>query len=106
MIEDLLFLSLIICCGYITVKLCLSYVKVIERLRYMEGQFEIMRNVPVLRQYVKEFVPVEITPEREKEIMQKMQEQAEEWQKMYGFEPEQAKPFPRIDKMMPEKDLV
>lgn len=106
MTEDLLLLALIICGGYITVKLCLSYVKVLERLRYMEGQFEIMRTVPVLRQYVKEFVPVEITPEREKEIMQRMQEQAQEWEKTYGFEPEAPKPFPRVDKMMPEKDLV
>lgn len=90
---------------------CVAYLRVVTRLNFMEGQFEIMRTVPVLRQYVKEYVPVEITPEREKEIMQKMQEQANEWEKMYGFAVDTAAPFvnrvkePRIDDVK-EEDLV
>lgn len=100
---------LVICALYIAVKLCQLYIQVKEELSFMKGQFEIMRTVPVLRQYVKEFVPVEITPEREKELQAKMEEQAQEWEKVYGFAPEQPKPFrPKVLKadMINETDLV
>lgn len=55
------------------------------RLQYMEGQFAVMREVPVLRQYVKEFVPILATEEQKKAMADKMREQASEWESIYGF---------------------
>lgn len=73
-------------CAFYLVYRVVDYLLVVQRrLAFMEGQFEVMRTVPVLRQYVKEFVPVEMTEERKKELEARMAEQEEQWSKMFGF---------------------
>jgi hypothetical protein len=55
-----------------------------HRIDVVQKELEMVQKAPVLRQYVERFVPVELTPDREKEIMKKMQLQQHEWAKMFG----------------------
>lgn len=56
------------------------------KLYRLEGQVDILKNVPVLRQYIERYVPVDNSDEAKKRMQVKMAEMEREFAGVFGMD--------------------